>query len=83
MVCVRDTGSGIPPEEIPHVFERFYSGSRGQKGENKGNGLGLAIAKKIIDAHHFKIRVESEVNRGTIVSIHMPLSETSTARTEK
>ena len=66
-VSVKDTGSGINPKDLPHVFERFY------KGENShGTGLGLPIVKEIIDSHEGKISIRSSVGVGTEVRIKLP-----------
>lgn len=64
-VCVQDTGQGIPPEDLPHIFDRFYRVEKGRSSTPGGTGLGLAIAQKIIEAHHREIHVESEVGKGT------------------
>ena len=61
-VRVSDTGVGIPPEHLPHVFERFYKADRSRR--EGGTGLGLAIAKHLVQAHGGDIRVESRVGRG-------------------
>jgi heavy metal sensor kinase len=71
-VDVRDTGIGIPQEELPHVFDRFYRTSKAQ--EKRGFGLGLAIAQSIILAHKGKIEVTSIPSRGTTFSIYLPAS---------
>jgi signal transduction histidine kinase len=62
-VKVSDNGKGIAPEDLPHVFDRFYRGDKSRSTE--GTGLGLAITKKIIEAHQGKIEVQSHLNRGT------------------
>jgi signal transduction histidine kinase len=67
-IQVRDTGSGIPRDEIPRIFEPFYS-TKGQK----GNGLGLAVIWGIIDNHNGSITVDSEVGVGTTFVIHIPV----------
>ncbi|HTI13486.1 MAG TPA: ATP-binding protein [Dictyobacter sp.] len=72
---IRDTGKGIPPEALPHVFDRFYrvdpSRSRLPKGIG-GSGLGLAIAKELIEAQGGSILLKSTLERGTIVTIQLP-----------
>lgn len=72
MVEVADTGIGIPPGDIPHIFERFYRVRTRTK--TQGTGLGLAIAKKIIDDHKGKIIVKSTVDKGSTFSIYLPLA---------
>lgn len=83
IISVKDTGSGIAPEEIPHLFERFFSRTHSETEDNQGNGLGLAIVKKVIDVHHFEINVTSALGKGTIVSILIPSSETLAARSKE
>ncbi|NMP21513.1 sensor histidine kinase [Sulfobacillus harzensis] len=70
-VRVSDTGSGIPKEDLPHLFDRFYR-SRTASRLAPGSGLGLAIARWIIDAHAGTIRAESELGRGTEVVAEWP-----------
>lgn len=68
---IKDDGVGIPKSDLPHVFERFYRGSKNEK--TSGSGLGLAIARTIINSHHGKIDIESKVEHGTIVSVSFPI----------
>jgi signal transduction histidine kinase len=77
-VSVQDTGEGIPPEHLPHVFERFYRGdkSRSREGMEKGGvGLGLAIAKELVEGHGGRIWVESEPAQGTRITFSLPRDE--------
>ena len=69
---VRDTGVGIDASEIPHVFERFYRGSRANEARGSGSGLGLAIVKSIVDMHGGRIAVESRVGAGTAFTVILP-----------
>ncbi len=69
---VEDSGPGIPPEHIPHVFERFWRGDRSRSRETGGTGLGLAIACKWVEAHHGRIWVESPPGRGAIFTFVLP-----------
>ncbi len=69
---VRDTGVGIDASEIPHVFERFYRGSRANEARGSGSGLGLAIVKSIVDMHGGRIAVESQVGAGTTFTVILP-----------
>ena len=70
-VAVRDTGSGIPPENLPHLFDRFWQARGARRG---GAGLGLAIAKGIVEAHGGRIWVESEVGVGSTFAFALPLT---------
>ena len=72
-VVVSDTGIGIPPEQLPHVFERFYRGDPARR-EADGAGLGLAIARWIADVHGARIDVGSEPAVGTRVTLSFPLA---------
>lgn len=72
LVSIRDTGSGIPPEDIPHVFERFYRGEKSRNRSAGGAGLGLAIAKGIVEAHKGTIYVKSEPGVGTVFTFKLP-----------
>jgi PAS domain S-box-containing protein len=66
---IRDTGPGIPPESLAHLFDRFW---QAQQGDRRGAGLGLSIAKGIVEAHGGQLRVESEVGRGSTFSFTVP-----------
>ena len=72
VVQVRDTGCGIPAEDIPHVFEPFYRVDKSRSRHTGGYGLGLSICKIIMEAHKGGITVESEPGRGTTVSLLLP-----------
>lgn len=70
---VKDSGIGIPEEDIPFVFERFYKGDKARtRSLDGGTGLGLAIAKNIVEAHGGEISVSSIVNEGTTFSVFLP-----------
>jgi two-component system sensor histidine kinase ResE len=71
-VDVHDSGSGIPNEDLPFVFERFYKADKARTRRKGGTGLGLAIVKNIIDAHQGQISVHSKVNEGTTFSFVLP-----------
>ncbi|GIV63846.1 MAG: two-component sensor histidine kinase [Bellilinea sp.] len=66
---VADTGSGIPPEEIPHIFERFHRLDASRHSESGGSGLGLAIVKALVEAQGGRVWAESAVGKGTTVSL--------------
>jgi two-component system, OmpR family, sensor kinase len=76
-LTISDTGPGIPAEDLPHVFERFYRGekSRSRSLDGKGFGLGLSIAYWIIKNHNGRIDVNSHEGRGTTFCIWLPLAE--------
>jgi two-component system, OmpR family, phosphate regulon sensor histidine kinase PhoR len=70
-ISVSDTGSGIPAECIPRIFERFYRVDKERSRETGGTGLGLAIVKHIVEAHGRKVEVESAVGKGSTFSIEL------------
>lgn len=76
IVSVQDTGAGITPEDLPRIFERFYRGdvarAREQIREGGGAGLGLAIAKGLVEAHQGRIWAESALGRGTTIAFALP-----------
>jgi signal transduction histidine kinase len=69
---VRDSGSGIEPEDLPHIFDRFY---RGRGREEEGSGLGLALVKTAVEAHGGQVRVESEPGAGSHFVLEVPQAE--------
>jgi two-component system, OmpR family, sensor kinase len=69
---IADTGSGIPIDEIPNVFERFYRSGHHPTDQDGGAGLGLAISKRILELHGSAIRVESAPNTGTVFRFNLP-----------
>ncbi|RJQ47384.1 MAG: sensor histidine kinase [Gammaproteobacteria bacterium] len=71
-VRMQDTGCGIPQEDLPHVFERFYRVEKTRQEHTGGAGLGLAIAKRILDLHGAGISVESSLNAGTTFTFKLP-----------
>ncbi len=73
-IIVRDTGEGIPAEDLPYVFDRFWRGDRSRShASGAGSGLGLAIARQLVQAHGGRIGVESGVGQGTTFTIELPV----------
>jgi signal transduction histidine kinase len=69
LITVQDTGAGIPRHDLPHVFDRFYRGDSARSEDGGESGLGLAIAKAIVEAHGGTISVDSEIGVGTTFTI--------------
>lgn len=72
-ITVSDTGIGIPKDQIPLVFTRFYRVDKSRSRERGGSGIGLAIVQRIIDAHRGNIQIESKLNVGTKVTVWLPI----------
>ena len=72
LLAVTDTGAGIPPEDLPHIFERFYRVDKSRSRVQGRTGLGLAICKAIIDAHSGTVEVRSELGRGSTFTVKLP-----------
>ncbi len=70
---VLDTGTGISPEHLPHVFERFYRGDRNGPSRRSGAGLGLSLCLSIVRAHGGDIHIANKPGRGTQVTVRLPL----------
>jgi signal transduction histidine kinase len=77
VLWVADTGEGIPPEHLPHVFERFYRADRARARDRPGagNGLGLSICQTIVTAYGGRIDAASRPGRGTVMTVVLPLAE--------
>jgi signal transduction histidine kinase len=69
---VTDQGTGIHPEDLPHIFERFYRGQQVSQSAIPGTGLGLAVVKEIVDLHEGTIEVETELGQGTTMRVWFP-----------
>lgn len=71
-LTIRDTGVGIAPDDLPHIFDRFWKADKSRNRESGGSGLGLAIARQLVHLHGGQISVQSEVDRGTVFTIDLP-----------
>jgi len=74
-VTVSDTGIGIPDDELPHIFERFFRGREPRQMQISGTGLGLSIVKEIVELHGGQVTVESQVGEGSTFTVWLPLVE--------
>lgn len=74
-IRIRDTGIGIPAEQLPHIFDRFFHENRPAASDQKGTGIGLALVKEIVSLHHGEIFVESIVGEGTVFTVELPLGK--------
>ena len=74
VIIVRDSGEGIPEEDLPYVFDRFWKGDRSRSRASGGSGLGLAIARQFVQAHGGEIEAESQVGEGTTFLVKLPLN---------
>ena len=72
-IAVSDTGVGIPEEDLPHIFDRFYRVDKARSRAQGGTGLGLSIAKWIADAHGGSLSVTSRVGQGSTFTISLPV----------
>jgi signal transduction histidine kinase len=77
-IQVSDTGIGIDPEDLPHIFERFYRGQHTSQSDIPGSGLGLAIVKEIVVLHGGNIEVESRAGEGSTFSVYLPIAGATT-----
>ncbi len=76
-IVISDDGSGIDPEDLPHIFDRFYRGQKSKQQIGTGTGLGLAIVKGIVELHNGHIDLQSDLDVGTTIHISLPLIETA------
>ena len=73
--AVQDSGIGIPEGDLPRLFEKFYRGTHREALAQRGTGLGLAIVKSIAERHGGKVWVESELGKGSIFHLQVPLEQ--------
>jgi signal transduction histidine kinase len=83
VVSISDNGIGIPPEHVPHIFERFHRVDKARARADGGVGLGLAIAKIIAESHKGKIEVENELKNGTTFIVSIPVKVLTQQRLRK
>ena len=78
-ISVEDRGLGVDPADLPHLFEPFYRGRRSVEEQTRGFGLGLALVKRIVEAHSGSISVSSAEGKGTIFTLQLPAIEDAIA----
>jgi signal transduction histidine kinase len=81
-VSVADTGVGIPPEHLPRLFERFYRVDSARARDEGGTGIGLAIARSVVEAHGGHIKAESELGKGSVFTFDLPVAVAAKNRRE-
>ncbi|MBC8319830.1 MAG: response regulator [Bacteroidetes bacterium] len=74
-ISISDTGMGIRKDQLPHVFDRFYQASASHKSDLEGSGIGLALAKELVELHHGKISVSSQEGIGSVFNIFLPMGD--------
>jgi heavy metal sensor kinase len=72
-LTVRDTGVGIPPEHLPHIFDRFYRVDAGRSRDSGGTGLGLSIVRWVVEAHGGTVHADSELGQGSTFTVRLPV----------
>lgn len=77
MIGVQDTGVGIRPEALAHIFEPFYQAEESLIRQHEGIGLGLTIAKGMLELHGARIEVDGKVGEGTVIAIRLPLKDSN------
>lgn len=83
MISVSDDGPGIPPEDIPHIFERFYRVDKSRNRGDGGSGLGLSLVKSLLEAHGGTVSVTSTVGKGSVFTVTLPATECSQLDTDR
>ncbi|MCT6924646.1 ATP-binding protein [Metasolibacillus sp.] len=75
LISIKDTGIGIPTEDLPHITERFYRVNKARSRSDGGSGLGLSIVEQLVKLHKGQLTIESEIDKGTCVYVKIPLME--------
>jgi signal transduction histidine kinase len=73
IIYIQDNGIGISKDDLPFIFERFYRADKSRNSQNQGTGIGLAVARELVEAHQGKIKVESE-GQGTLFKLIFPVT---------
>jgi signal transduction histidine kinase len=73
-IAVADTGIGIAPEDLPHVFERFWRAEKSRNQHTGGTGIGLAICKRLVELQGGQIEVKSQLGQGSTFQFYLPLA---------
>jgi signal transduction histidine kinase len=73
-IHIHNSAPPIPPEDLPHIFERFYRGKIGRESGEPGTGLGLSICMEIVELHQGRIEVTSDEDQGTIFTVYLPIT---------
>ena len=81
-IIIKDTGKGIPPDQLDNVFDRFYQVDSSQTRENEGSGIGLALAKELVELHQGQIKVASKMNEGSSFTVALPLGKSHLSKSE-
>ena len=81
-IAVRDTGTGIPPAYLPHIFDRFFHRESPLPGQQGGTGIGLALVKEVVELHRGEVHVHSQEGAGTEFIVRLPLGKKQTKETE-
>lgn len=77
---VSDTGSGIAPEQLPFIFDRFWQADNSAHRKHQGTGIGLALVKELVEAHNGTVKAESQLGKGTTMTIELPYEEADTGQ---
>jgi signal transduction histidine kinase len=77
VITVRDTGVGIPPDELPRIWERLYRGDKSRS--ERGLGLGLSLVRAVVEAHLGTVEAQSDPGRGSVFTVRLPLTRSDLA----